>query len=126
MIDHIDHIAIKVTQIEPLLSAFEALGMTCTSVAQYDEVGMRIAFLDSDNNTRMELLEVTRPGSPIVNDADGLHHLGVKVKDIEAVYRQMLENEKYRVMGPIRQGAHSRIFFFKVKGQEEILFECVE
>lgn len=125
MIDRIDHIALKVSQLQTVCSAFEALGMTCTSVKQYDEVGMRIAFL-GNKDTRMELLEVTHPDSPIVNDADGLHHLGIKVEDIEAAHRRMQENEKYEIMGPIRQGAHSRIFFFKIKGQEEILFECVE
>jgi methylmalonyl-CoA epimerase len=125
MIKNLDHIAVKVTDLSSVCRAFENLGLPCKSIEQYDEVGMRIAFL-GDRETRMELLEVTDPGSPIVNDKPGLHHLGVKVKNIEEIYNKMKESDLYEVQGNIRQGAHSRIFFFKIKGQDEVLFECVE
>lgn len=125
MIERLDHIAIKVTDLSSVCSAFEGLGLPCTGIGQYDEVGMRIAFL-GNRETRMELLEVTSETSPIVKDKPGLHHLGIKVKDIEEIYTKMKNSDRYQVLGDIRQGAHSRIFFFKIIGQEEILFECVE
>ena len=125
MIKNLEHIAIKVTDLSSVCRALENLGLPCNSIEQYDEVGMRIAFL-GDRETRMELLEVIDPGSPIVNDKPGLHHLGIKVKNIEEIYNKMKESDLYEVQGNIRQGAHSRIFFFKIKGQEEVLFECVE
>ncbi|MCP5104808.1 MAG: methylmalonyl-CoA epimerase [bacterium] len=125
MIKHIDHIAIKVTDLPVVCRAFENLGLPCESIEQFDEVGMRIAFLGS-RETRMELLEVTGDDSPIVNEPAGLHHLGIKVDNIEDTYRKMKESDGFQVMGDIRKGAHSRIFFFKITGQEEILFECVE
>lgn len=125
MIKSLDHIAVKVTDLSSVCRAFESLGLPCNSIGQYDEVGMRIAFL-GDRETRMELLEVIDPGSPIVNDKPGLHHLGIKVKNIEEIYSKMKESDQYEVQGNIRQGAHSRIFFFKIKGQAEVLFECVE
>ncbi|MDQ1352990.1 MAG: methylmalonyl-CoA/ethylmalonyl-CoA epimerase [Acidobacteriota bacterium] len=125
MIEQLDHIAIKVTDLSSVCQALEQLGLPCTGIGQFDEVGMRIAFL-GNRETHMELLEVTAETSPIVNDKPGLHHLGIKVKDIEGAYNKMRESDRYKVLGDIRQGAHSRIFFFKIKGQEEILFECVE
>jgi len=125
MIQDIDHIAIKVTDLSTLCRTFEDMGVPCKGIDRYDEVGMRIAFL-GDGESRMELLEVTDPSSPIVNDKPGLHHLGLKVKDIEEAHRKMTQSDRYRVQGDIRQGAHSRIFFFRIAGQEEILFECVE
>lgn len=125
MIEQLDHIAIKVTDLSAVCRAFEGLGLPCTGLEQYDEVGMRIAFL-GDRETRMELMEVTSETSPIANDKPGLHHLGIKVKNIEEIYNKMKDSDRCRVLGDIRQGAHSRIFFFKIIGQEEILFECVE
>ncbi len=125
MIKQLDHIAVKVNGLSSICRAFEELGLPCTSIEQYDEMGMRIAFL-GNRETRMELLEVTAETSPIVNDKPGLHHMGIKVKNIEGIYNKMKESDRYQVLGDIRQGAHSRIFFFKISGQEEILFECVE
>ncbi|HLP47518.1 MAG TPA: VOC family protein [Candidatus Deferrimicrobium sp.] len=125
MIKQLDHIAIKVGNITELCRVFEDLGLCCTDIGQYDEVGMRIAFL-GNSETHLELLEVTNKTSPIANDKAGLHHLGIKVKNIEEVYKKMNESEQFQVLGDIRQGAHSRIFFFKMTEQEEILFECVE
>lgn len=125
MIEQLDHIAIKVTDLSAVCRAFEEMGLPCSRIGQYDEVGMRIAFL-GNRETRMELLEATAETSPIVKDKPGLHHLGIKVKDIEEIYNKMKNSDRYQVLGDIRQGAHSRIFFFKIIGQEEILFECVE
>jgi methylmalonyl-CoA/ethylmalonyl-CoA epimerase len=125
MIKNIDHIAIKVSNLNDVNMALENLGLPCKRIEQFDEVGMRIAFLDA-GETAVELLEVTDPSSPIANDKTGLHHLGIKIKNIEETFDMMKKSDKYRVQGEIRQGAHSRIFFFRIAGQEDILFECVE
>jgi hypothetical protein len=125
MIKHIDHIGIKVTDLPAVCRALEEMGVPCNHIAQYDEVGMRIAFL-GDRESRLELLEVTDPSSPIVDDKPGLHHLGLAVKDIEETYSRMKQSDRFKVQGTIRHGAHSRIFFFKIAGQEDVLYECVE
>lgn len=125
MIKNIDHIAVKVTSLTQVCQALENLGITCKSVEEYDEVGMRIAFLDC-GETAIELLEVTNPSSPIAEDPPGLHHVGVKVKNIEETYEKMKNCAHYKLDGEIRRGAHSRIFFFKITGLQDTLFECVE
>jgi len=129
MIKNIDHIAIKVSNLSMVCHAFETLGLPCNSIEKFDEVGMKIAFLGDvkDNEeTGIELLEVIDQSSPIANDKPGLHHVGLKVKNIEEIYNRMKKSDQYKLLGEIRKGAHSRIFFFKITGQEEILFECVE
>lgn len=125
MIEQLDHIAIKVANLKEVSSVLEDMGLPCTSIKQHDEVGMRIAFL-GNRETRLELLEVTANNSPIANDKSGLHHLGIKVKNIEEAFKKLKESDRCQVLGEIRQGVHSRIFFFKMIEQEEILFECVE
>lgn len=121
----IDHIAIKVTDIEAYCDALQQTGLAPVDVKQYDAVEMRIAFL-GEGPSRVELLQPTAPSSPIANDPPGLHHIGIRVPDIEAAYRRMTESPQYQVTGGIRQGAHARIFFFRITGQDETLFECVE
>ena len=125
----IDHIAIKVSDIEEFSAGLINLGYTLQSSGQYDEVGMKIAFLGAESSgksEKMELLEVTDPTSPIASDPDGLHHLAVSVSDIEASYEMMSRSPLYSVEGTIRQGAHCRIFFFRMAGTEQPLFECCE
>ncbi|MCI0471787.1 MAG: VOC family protein [Candidatus Aminicenantes bacterium] len=127
MMKNIDHIAIKVSDLILSCQALENLGLTCKSIEQYNEVSMQIAFLSSPNNkTTLELLAVTDPSSPIANDPAGLHHIGLKVENIEKIYKMMKGDKRYKLEGDIRKGSHSRIFFFRIKDQEETLFECVE
>lgn len=125
MIKNIDHIAIKVTNLSQVSQALEELGIPCKSMERFDEVGMRIAFL-GEHETGIELLEVINQSSPIVNEKAGFNHIALKVTDIEAIYDRIKKSDRYKLEGEIRQGAHSRIFFFRIRGQEEILFECVE
>ncbi|MCK5059163.1 MAG: VOC family protein [Candidatus Aminicenantes bacterium] len=126
MKNKIDHIAIKVSDLTEVSQALEQVGLFCKSIEQHDEVGMKIAFLGlSEEKTTIELLEVVDPSSPIVNEPTGLHHVGIRVENIEKIYDKMKKGDRYKLEGEIRQGAHSRIFFFRINGHEEILFECV-
>lgn len=125
----IDHIAIKVSDIEEFSAGLKGLGYSLQSSGQYDEVGMKIAFLGSKTGSHsetMELLEVIDPSSPIAADPDGLHHLAISVNNIEESYKMMKNSSLYNVEGEIRQGAHCRIFFFRMAGTAQPLFECCE
>jgi hypothetical protein len=55
-----------------------------------------------------------------------MHHIAVAVDDIEAAHKQMSDSRRFEVMGEIRQGAHSRIFFYRLAGTQAPLFECTE
>ncbi len=125
MIDAIDHIAIKVDDIHKVSSALEILGVPSPKIRQFDEVGMKIAFMKI-GDINLELLKVTSDNCPIVNDPSGIHHIGIKTQDIESTYKKMSNSEQFELQGKIQKGAHTRIFFFKISGQDQILFECVE
>ena len=121
----IDHIAIKVADIDTVTRAFEELGYTSHGKTRYDEVAMDIAFL-GEGSGRLELLQPVDASCPISEDPEGLHHTAVKVRDIEMVHSRMSGSKLFDVIGPVRPGAHSRIFFFRITGEENSLYECVE
>jgi len=121
----VDHIAIKVDDIEKVSRAFEELGYQFQGKTRYEEVAMDIAFL-GEGSGKLELLEPFDSSSPIYTDSDGLHHVAVKVGDIEKTHTEMSGSDYFKVEGPVRQGAHSRIFFFRIAGEEATLYECVE
>lgn len=125
MIPDIDHIAIKVKSIETCRDAFKELGYPMISVKQHDEVGMKIGFF-GEGSSKLELMEVVDSASPIADHSDGIHHIGMKVEDIEASYLRMNESPLFSVEGEVRQGAHSRIFFFRLTEEPSTLYECVE
>ena len=123
----IDHVAIKVSDMEAFTAAMKEMGYPLTiPPKQYDEVGMKIAFMGGEGDSRMELFEVTSPDSPAADSPEGMHHIAVAVDDIEAAHAMMKDSPRYEVMGEIRQGAHSRIFFYRVAGTQAPLFECTE
>lgn len=45
MIKSVDHIGIKVSNLSHILKAFENIGIPCSSIEKYNEVGLQIAFL---------------------------------------------------------------------------------
>jgi hypothetical protein len=126
MIKHIDHVGIKVSNLPHICQALKNLGILCSSIEKYDEVGLQIASLGTWE-TSIELLEVIDQNSPIAHDKLGLHHLALKTDDIEEIYNKMKASSYYKSEGGIHKGAHNRkIFFFKISGHEDIFFECVE
>jgi hypothetical protein len=114
-----------VTDLVEVCWALENLGLVCQKMEKRDEVGMQIAWL-KQTETTVELMEATDSSSPIFNDPPGIHHLGLKVKNLDEIYQMMKKSDRYIIDGEIRQGIHSRIFFFRITGQQEILFECTE
>jgi hypothetical protein len=125
MIKHIDHIAFKVGDLAGICDSFQSIGLVCDEIKTFAEVGMNIAFIKK-SQTSIELLEVIDQTSPIANDPEGFSHIGLKVQNIEETFAMMQGDSRFTPIGTIRQGAHSRIFFFRMKGQENVLFECVE
>jgi len=122
---NIDHIAIKVADIDAVGRAFEELGYTRQGTKRFEEVAMDISFLGKGSG-KLELLQPFDPSSPIFNDPDGLHHVAIGVENIENTHVKMSESRRFTVEGPVRRGAHARIFFFRIAGDEKTLYECVE
>jgi methylmalonyl-CoA epimerase len=78
MIRGIEHIGIAVRSIEEARSFYEALGLSIAHVEEVPEEGVRVAFVPC-GHTRFELLEPTRPDSPVAKFLEkrgpGIHHV---------------------------------------------------
>lgn len=84
----VDHIAIAVKNLDEALAFYKAaLGLPEICIETVSEQGVRVAKLDI-GNTHIELLEPLGPDTPvgkfIENKGPGLHHICVKVDDINS------------------------------------------
>ncbi len=82
----IDHIGIAVRDLGESKAFYEALGLTCGGEEEVAGQKVRVAFFAA-GDSRIELLEPTDPLGPIGRYLEkrgpGLHHLCVRVEDIE-------------------------------------------
>ncbi len=88
MILRLEHIGIAVRSAAVSNQVFEKLlGSPVYKTEEVASEGVLTAFLDA-GNTKIELLEATRPDSPIAKfiekKGEGIHHLAFEVADIRA------------------------------------------
>ena len=84
----IDHIGIATEHLEDGLAIWrDALGLTVQNTEEVAEQRVRVAMLPI-GDTRVELLEPTTPDSAVgkflAKRGPGIHHIAVKVQDINA------------------------------------------
>ena len=127
----IDHIGIAVKSLTEALNVYEqGVGL---KVAGYDEVdadGVRVAMLDI-GESRIELLEPTRPDSPIEKfmskRGEGLHHIAVRVDNIEEALDRLKTAGARLIDSVPRRGAHNtRVAFIHPSSTHGVLLELVE
>jgi methylmalonyl-CoA epimerase len=86
MIRNVDHIGIAVRSIEEARGFYEALGLAVDHIEEVPDEGVRVAFIPC-GNTRFELLEPTRPDSPVAKflakRGPGIHHVCVESDAID-------------------------------------------
>ena len=78
----IDHIGIAVKSLADAVKVYEqAVGLTLAGYDEVEEQGVRVAMLDI-GESRIELVEPTRPDSPIekfmAKRGEGIHHIAVR------------------------------------------------
>jgi methylmalonyl-CoA/ethylmalonyl-CoA epimerase len=123
----LDHIGIAVASLAEGAAFYEALGLEVTGTDEVPEQGVKVAFLPV-GDTRLELLEPTGPDSPIAKHLEkrgpGMHHLCVRVDDIEATMRR-LADAGYRLLSDEPQpGAHGcKVCFVHPKSTGGVLLE---
>ena len=87
MIDKIDHIGVAVHSIEEAKGFYETLGLEVEEIEEVESEGVRVAMIPC-GESRIELLEPTRPDSPIQTFLErrgpGIHHLCLGTDDVEA------------------------------------------
>jgi len=127
----IDHLGIAVKAVADAAKMYEqVLGLKVSSMDQVDDQGVRVAMLDI-GESRFELLEATRPDSPIgkfvAKRGEGLHHVAVQVEDIEAALAQLKAAGIRLIDETPRKGAHNtRVAFIHPAGTHGVLLELVE
>ena len=105
----VDHIGIAVKSIEESLKFWEGtLGIKCTGVEEVVEQKVKTAFLPLQD-TEVELLEGTAPDSPVSKfieaKGEGIHHLAIRVDDLEAALAELKEKGVRLIDEKPRKGA---------------------
>ena len=127
----IEHIGIAVRSLTEAVKAYEqVLGLKVEGYDQVDEQGVRVAMLPV-GESRLELLEPTRPDSPIgkfmAKRGEGLHHIAVRVHNIEETLERLKASGARLVDSTPRRGAHNtRIAFVHPASMHGVLLELVE
>ena len=127
----VDHIGIAVHSIDEALSFWQnTLGIQCTGVEEVAEQKVKTAFLPL-GDTEIELLEATSEDSPVAKfiekKGEGIHHLALRVDDLEAALAELKEKGMRLIDETPRYGAGgARIAFVHPKATGGILLELSE
>ncbi|MBY8998179.1 MAG: methylmalonyl-CoA epimerase [Candidatus Thorarchaeota archaeon] len=130
-VEKIDHIGIAVESIEKWLGFYtDVLGLDYTGSEEIEEQKVRVAFLKI-GESQIELLEPTSDDSPIAKFIEkrgsGIHHIAVKVDDIDAALARHHEAGAHLIDKEPRTGAHNmRIAFIHPKTSGGVLLELCE
>jgi len=112
----VDHIGIAVNSIRDSLAFWEGtLGIRCTGVEEVAEQRVKTAFLPL-KDTEVELLEPTAEDSPvakfIARKGEGIHHLAIRVEDLEATLAELREKGVRLIDEKPRRGAGGALIAF--------------
>jgi methylmalonyl-CoA/ethylmalonyl-CoA epimerase len=130
-VEKIDHIGIAVERIENWIGFYrDILGLGYNGSEEVAAQKVRVAFL-TIGESRIELLEPTSPDSPIAGFLEkrggGLHHIALKVDDIEEALARHKEAGAQLIDETPRTGAHgTRIAFIHPKASGGVLLELCE
>lgn len=89
MITGLSHVSIAVPSLEAAAKRLkDVYGLTTGKIAVNEQQGVRMAYVELPN-ARIELMEPSRPDSPIAkflerNPAGGIHHFCLNVDDVPA------------------------------------------
>jgi methylmalonyl-CoA epimerase len=128
---NIDHIGIAVSNLQESLSFWEtSLGIELHGIEEVAEQNVRTAFLPV-GDTEIELLEPTSADSSVARfiekHGEGLHHIAIRVDDIEAALAEMKAKGIQLIDEKPRNGASgARIAFVHPKATHGVLLELCE
>ena len=107
MITGLSHVSIAVPSLEAAAKRLkEVYGLAIGKIAVNEEQGVRMAYVELPN-ARIELMEPSRPDSPISkflekNPGGGIHHFCLNVDDVPAA-RAGIAEKGARVLGDGKQ-----------------------
>jgi methylmalonyl-CoA/ethylmalonyl-CoA epimerase len=127
----IDHIGIAVNSLEPAIERWAALlGGQSSGRETVESEGVNVAFF-GEGSGRVELLAPMNEDSPIARfikkRGGGLHHICVRVSDLETVLEQAEARGIEPIPPRIRKGSSgSRISFVHPQALDGVLLELRE
>jgi methylmalonyl-CoA/ethylmalonyl-CoA epimerase len=131
MILKIDHVGIAVSSLHERLAFWrDALGMTVGGSESVPTEGVTVAFLPA-GEARVELLEASRPDSPIAKflakRGEGIHHLTLQVASIQTVLDRLRAHGVPLLDEAPRAGASgTKVAFLHPRAAGGVLVELVE
>ena len=128
----VDHVGVAVRNLDEAIALYrDVLGFRLEGVHVLPERKVRVAFLSTGGETRIELLEPIGSDSPVAkfleNRGEGIQHLAMRVKNIEAVLAELKRKTVMLVDDKPRAGAEgTKIAFVHPKSTKGVLLELVE
>lgn len=127
----IEHVGVAVKNLDEAIGVYQnILGFRLEGVHVLNERKVKVAFLSSGGETRIELLEPLGADSPVAkfleNRGEGIHHIAVKVENIEAVLEDFKRKGVVLVDDKPRIGAEgAKIAFVHPKSTKGVLLELI-
>jgi methylmalonyl-CoA/ethylmalonyl-CoA epimerase len=127
----LDHLGIVVSDLERATMTYrDTLGLPAGAREVIAARGLAVQFVDA-GGTRLELIAPTRPDSEVSGylekRGEGLHHLCLRVADIDAALRELKIRGARLIDEVARAGAEgTRVAFIHPKGAHGVLIELVE
>lgn len=111
----IDHLGIAVKSLAASKAFYQQLGLRVESEEVIEHEKVRVAMLPL-GESRIELLEPTSDDSPIARflakRGEGLHHISLRVKDLEGTVERMKQSGTRFVSDEIKLGAGGHRYVF--------------
>jgi methylmalonyl-CoA/ethylmalonyl-CoA epimerase len=127
----IDHIGIATRHLDEALTLWrDTLGLKVTSTEDVTEQGVRVAMLPV-GESQIELLEPLTPNSPVGKFLEkrgpGIHHVALRVTNIQAALVQLKENGTRLIDETPRAGAGGcLVAFIHPSSANGVLLELVQ
>ncbi len=111
-----DHVGIAVNSIEESLVFYKAMGLQNIHFEDVESEGVKVAMLELQNNSRLELLEPLAGDGPIQKFLDkrgpGIHHICLRVDDIAQVLDNLKQANVRLINDEPKKGAHNMLVAF--------------
>src|SRR5712664_2186959 len=126
----IDHIGVAVKSLAAAKSVYEKLGLIVSPEEVVETEQVRVVMVPL-GETRLELLEPTSEDSVIAKfiakRGEGLHHISIRVPDLNATVRKLKQNGVRLVSEEIKIGAGGhRYIFVHPSSAGGVLLELVD
>jgi len=127
----VEHIGVAVKNVDEAVRIYrDVLGFKLEGIHVLKERKVKVAFFSTGGDAHIELLEPIGSDSPVAkfleNRGEGIHHIAVKIKDIEAALEEYKRKGVVLVDDKPQVGAEgAKIAFVHPKSTKGVLLELV-